>query len=50
MFVETPSKMAKDVDATLLRIVCDQGKLIEEDARIWLKALRKERRYLQDVY
>ncbi len=44
------SKMAKDVDATLLRIVCDQGKLIEEDARIWLKALRKERRYLQDVY
>jgi sulfite reductase (NADPH) flavoprotein alpha-component len=44
------SKMAKDVDATLLKIVSDQGGMIEEDARAWLKALRKERRYLQDVY
>ena len=43
-------QMAKDVDATLQRIVSDQGGLIEEDAREWLKRLRKERRYLQDVY
>jgi sulfite reductase (NADPH) flavoprotein alpha-component len=44
------SKMAKDVDSTLQRIGCDQGRMIEEDARLWLKALRKERKYLQDVY
>jgi len=44
------TKMAKDVEATLLRIAADRGKLIEEDSRAWLKALRKQRRYLQDVY
>jgi sulfite reductase (NADPH) flavoprotein alpha-component len=43
-------KMAKDVDATLQKIAATQGGLIEEDARELLKALRKERRYLQDVY
>lgn len=44
------SKMAKDVDLTLQRIGADQGNMIEEDARLWLKSLRKQRRYLQDVY
>jgi len=43
-------KMAKDVDLTLHRIAAEQGNLIEEDAREFIKALRKERRYLQDVY
>jgi sulfite reductase (NADPH) flavoprotein alpha-component len=43
-------KMAKDVNATLQKIASDQGSLIEEDAREFIKALRKERRYLQDVY
>lgn len=43
-------KMAKDVDATLHKIAADQGNLIEEDAREFIKNLRKERRYLQDVY
>jgi sulfite reductase (NADPH) flavoprotein alpha-component len=43
-------KMAKDVDATLQKIAHDQGGFIEEDAREWLKTLRKNRRYLQDVY
>ena len=42
-------KMAKDVDLTLLRIGQDAG-LAEEDSREWLKALRKSRHYLQDVY
>ena len=32
------------------QIASDQGGMIEEDARVWLKALRKARRYLQDVY
>jgi sulfite reductase (NADPH) flavoprotein alpha-component len=44
------TKMAKDVESTLLRIISDQGGMIEEDSRAWLKGLRKERRYLQDVY
>jgi sulfite reductase (NADPH) flavoprotein alpha-component len=43
-------KMAKDVEATLLKIGCSEGGLTEEKSREWLKALRKERRYLQDVY
>lgn len=42
-------KMAKDVDLTLHRIAQDAG-LSEAAARDWLKALRKDRRYLQDVY
>lgn len=42
-------KMAKDVEMTLLHIAQDQG-LVEEDARLWLKSLRKDRKYLQDVY
>jgi len=42
-------KMAKDVDLTLQRIAQDAG-MMEEDARVWLKALRKNRKYLQDVY
>lgn len=44
------SKMAKDVDATLLKICCDRGNLSEADAKAHLKTMRKERRYLQDVY
>jgi len=43
-------RMAKDVDATLQQIVHDEGGLIEEDARKFLKSLRLEKRYLLDVY
>ncbi len=43
-------KMAKDVELTLIQIAKDQGSLIEEDARAWLKTLRQQKRYLQDVY
>ena len=43
-------KMAKDVEATLMRIASDQGGLTEEKSREWIKAMRKTRRYLQDVY
>jgi len=43
-------KMAKDVDATLQKIACSEGNLNEEKGQEFIKALRKERRYLQDVY
>ena len=43
-------KMAKDVDAALQKIAREQGGLSEEDARLYLKRLRTEKRYLLDVY
>lgn len=44
------SRMAKEVDATLHQLVQEQGKMSEMDARTYIKALRKEGRYLRDVY
>ena len=43
-------KMAKDVDLTLQHIIKESAHLNEEDSRQWLKDLRKNRRYIQDVY
>jgi sulfite reductase (NADPH) flavoprotein alpha-component len=42
--------MAKEVEATILKIVQECGKKNELEARSFLKTLRKERRYLADVY
>ncbi len=42
--------MARDVNATLLRIAADQGSLDEEGAQAWLDGLRRSGRYLRDVY
>jgi len=44
------NEMAKDVEATLQRIAHDEGKLSEEDARLYIKSLRADKRYLLDVY
>lgn len=44
------TEMAKDVDAALQRIVCEEGCMNEEKARKFLKNLRLEKRYLLDVY
>lgn len=43
-------EMAKDVDAALQQIARDEGKMGDEEARKFIKALRHERRYLLDVY
>jgi sulfite reductase (NADPH) flavoprotein alpha-component len=43
-------KMAKDVDQALRHIIREEGKMHEEDASQYLKTLRKEKRYLLDVY
>ncbi len=43
-------KMAKDVDSALEHIAVKYGDLSSEDARLYLKRLRKEKRYLLDVY
>ena len=43
-------KMAKDVEETLQKIFQEQGDLDSNSARERVKALRKEKRYLRDVY
>ena len=42
--------MAKDVHATLLRILADQGKQDDAAAKAELDAIRRDGRYLRDVY
>jgi len=43
-------KMAKDVEAMLQTIIHEEGKLNIEDARLYVKKLRAEKKYLTDVY
>jgi sulfite reductase alpha subunit-like flavoprotein len=42
--------MAKDVDATLVAIAQQHGKLSEEAAAEYTRALAAEERYVRDVY
>ncbi|WP_322996402.1 assimilatory sulfite reductase (NADPH) flavoprotein subunit [Castellaniella sp.] len=42
--------MARDVQAALLDIACDQGGLSDEGARLWLDELTAQGRYARDVY
>jgi len=44
------SRMAKDVDAALLGIAQEHGKLSEEEAAAYVSQLKKGKRYLRDVY
>ena len=44
------SRMAKDVDQALSEIVAQEGGMDEEAAAAYVKAMRKEKRYLRDVY
>jgi len=43
-------RMAKDVDAALLRIIGEQGKLTDEAAQAFVNQLKSEKRYQRDVY
>ncbi len=43
-------RMAKDVDAALHHIVEEHGKMDEQQAKEYVKQLRKEKRYHRDVY
>ncbi len=43
-------QMAKDVEKTLHTILMQQGRLSESEAHDYIKRLRKEKRYLRDVY
>ena len=44
------SRMAKDVATALHEIVAEQGGLSAEDATAYVKKLKKDKRYQQDVY
>ncbi len=43
-------KMAKDVEATLIKIAEIEGNMSEEAAKAYVKSLRSQKRYLADVY
>jgi sulfite reductase (NADPH) flavoprotein alpha-component len=43
-------RMAKDVDAALHQIVAEQGAMPAEAAAEYVKRLKREKRYLRDVY
>ena len=43
-------RMAKDVEATLQKIIQEQGAMTEETARAYVKNLRSQKRYRADVY
>ncbi len=43
-------RMAKDVDAVLLKTAMEQGGLDEEAAQQYFKDMKKDKRYLRDVY
>ncbi|MEM6376195.1 MAG: sulfite reductase flavoprotein subunit alpha [Pseudomonadota bacterium] len=44
------TRMAKDVDAALHKVVADQGGLSEDAAIEYVNALKKHKRYVRDVY
>jgi sulfite reductase (NADPH) flavoprotein alpha-component len=44
------SRMAKDVDQALLKVVEEHGGFSPEDAAAFISRLKKEKRYLRDVY
>ena len=44
------SRMARDVENTLLDIIREQGNLSEDDAEDYLNTLREDKRYQRDVY
>lgn len=43
-------RMAKDVDAALHEIIAEHGKLSEQQAIDYVNALKKDKRYVRDVY
>ena len=43
-------KMAKDVDHCLLSIIKEEGRFSDEEAKGYMKELKKNKRYLRDVY
>lgn len=43
-------QMSKDVEKTLEQIICSQGQMSQEEALNYVKALKKQKRYVKEVY
>ena len=43
-------RMAKDVERALLQVIAEKSGTGEDGAREYLAALKKEKRYVRDVY
>lgn len=43
-------RMAKDVDAALHQIIAQHGNMTEQDAEAYVSKLKKDKRYVRDVY
>ena len=43
-------QMSKDVEKTLEQIICSQGRLNQEEALSYIKTLKKQKRYVKEVY
>lgn len=43
-------RMARDVDETLHEIIREEGNLTPEESKAYVKELKKQKRYLRDVY
>ena len=46
----TKDPMGKEVEATLLQIIQQEGKKSEQEAKLYLEKLKEEGRYEKDVY
>lgn len=44
------TRMAKDVEKTLHKIISSEKKISEEETKNYIKILRRDKRYLRDVY
>jgi len=43
-------RMAKDVDEALQEVICKHGNMDEQEAKDYMRQLRKDKRYLRDIY
>ncbi|KAG6559541.1 Sulfite reductase [NADPH] flavoprotein alpha-component [Candidatus Rhabdochlamydia oedothoracis] len=43
-------QMSKDVENTLEQIICNQGQMNQKEALSYIKALKKQKRYVKEVY
>lgn len=43
-------QMARDVEKALEQIICSEGKLSQEEALMYIKSLKKQKRYVKEVY
>ena len=43
-------QMSKDVEKALEQIICNQGRLCQEESLMYIKTLKQQKRYVKEVY